>query len=107
MEDIRLGRKLNYRETRVTTVISTTRLLIAANPLRTRLIIGCNTNTDYFIGSNDLQPTSSAGIRVALARDPIIMRVEDWGKWLQGDIFVNDAGQVKTFTVIEEELDKE
>lgn len=107
MEDIRLGRKLNYRETRVTTVISTTRLLIAANNNRTRLILSPQTAATFFLGSNDLPPTAGLGIMVSTANIPFIMTIEEWGKWLQGDIFVNDNGQVKTFTVIEEELGQE
>lgn len=100
-EDIRIGRRLERLERRKTTGGGGAELLIAAEPRRVRLLVCPTKDGDIQIGSRQLQPGGGQGITLSASWQPLVMRVEDFGDWIAGEIYVDDNAIPNAVTVIE------
>lgn len=74
--------------------------LFAANPSRVGLVLGSSLVASYYI-SNNSNVASGTGLQITLDYPPVILRVEQVGDWIQGDIFAVGDSSITTFAACE------
>lgn len=84
MEDIRLGRQLGPTVFRVSLNPATLTPIIPVTRGRTRIIISTDAADPVFVKPEGMISSGLFGFCITVAQGQMILRVEDWGRLIEG-----------------------
>ena len=84
LEDIRLGRQLGTQASIVSVVTGAARDLVPPDVWRTRLTFSSDGTGTLHLGCEGITPAAGQGFTLTPTNPVITIRVEEWGKLVQG-----------------------
>jgi hypothetical protein len=84
MEDIKLGRELAPAAFRFSPAGGSASVFLPADPLRTRIVVSSDGTNTVWIAPEGLTPANLVGFCLNAGYPRMEIRVEDWGRLVQG-----------------------